>query len=124
MGGVGVVFVGIDLLRQLILLAVNLGFLRGGKLSAVCDPVSSGFLVDARLFGFEVGGFTRGELSTLHALRDTILLIFLALRDVRRSRLALRKGNRCRHQQRGRQNTPLGPLRAHEVLSFIAFCLR
>src|SRR6266446_3735723 len=56
-GGVGIVLVGVDLLRHLILLLVDLGFFGRRQLSAVGRAVRAGFLVDGCFLVFKVGGF-------------------------------------------------------------------
>jgi len=79
---VGVVLVLINLLGKLVLLPVDLLLLRGLSL----PPLAAGppwFAVDGRFFRFQVGGLTGRQLATLHALRDAVLLIFLALRHRR-----------------------------------------
>ena len=96
-GGVGVVFVGVDLLGQLILLPVDLRLFCAGQLAAVGRAVRFGFAVDGRFLGFQFGSFTGGQLAALHALGDAVLLIFLALRNGRlRRRSWCRRWGRCR----------------------------
>src|SRR6266481_2280700 len=80
-GGVGVVLVGVNLLRHLILLLVDPGFFGRRQLSAVGRAVRAGFLVDGRFLVFKVGGFSGSELAALHAVGDAVLLVLFALRD-------------------------------------------
>src|SRR5229473_1173890 len=102
-GGVGIVLVGVDLLRHLILLLVDLGFFGRRQLSAVGRAVRAGFLVDGRFLVFKVGGFSGSELAALHAVGDAVLLVLFALRDAGiRVLLGLRRRCSCWRALRGR----------------------
>src|SRR6266576_219971 len=142
---VGVVLVLIDLLGYLILLPVDLLLLRRRQLAAVGRAVRLGFAVDGRFFGFQVSGLTGRQLAALHALRDAVLLIFLALRHHRlgfgrgrcrrrgapglrlrgrlraRSRLILRHCHTAGQQHRSRQGAPLYPGQSHVFLLIFIF---
>ena len=85
--GIGVVLVVVDLVRQVILLIVQLGAVGGGQMAVVFRAHRVLFLVDARFLGFQVLRFTSGELVAVNSLRDAVLLIVLALRDGLRRRL-------------------------------------
>src|SRR4029077_14988746 len=88
---IGVVFVGVDLLREVVLLLVDLGLSRCRQLAAVGLAVCFGFAVDGCFFSFQFRGFTGGQLSALHAIGDAVLLIFFPLRDA-----GIRLLRRCR----------------------------
>src|SRR5208283_2390232 len=79
MRGVGVVLVLINLLGHLVLLLVDLLLFGRRQLSAVGSAVGAGFAIDRRFLRFQLGSFTGSQLAALHALRDAVLLIFLAL---------------------------------------------
>src|SRR5208337_4330430 len=146
MRGIGVVLVLIDLVGKLVLLRVDLLLFGLRQLSAVGGAVGAGFAIDRRFFRLQIGSFTRGQLPALHALRNAVLLVFLALRNrglLRRCR-ARRAGplrsrtagtaarpaggwilcqRQCAQQQHCRRhNRPLRELVAHDRISF--FCLR
>lgn len=60
---------------------VHQRFVRLRQLAAILFAHSLNFPVDALLLLFELGGFAGRQLSALDTLRDTVLLIFLALAD-------------------------------------------
>src|SRR5208337_1527453 len=168
---VGVVLLVVDVLGSGVLFLVDLLLFAGCELAAVCGTirlhllvdallllfglrqlsavggaVGAGFAIDRRFFRLQIGSFTRGQLPALHALRNAVLLVFLALRNrglLRRCR-ARRAGplrsrtagtaarpaggwilcqRQCAQQQHCRRhNRPLRELVAHDRISF--FCLR
>src|SRR5215472_8739998 len=87
-----VVFVAIDLARQLVLLAIDLLALRLRQLAAVGRAVVPHFPVDFRLFALEVRGLAGGELSALDTLPDAVLLIFRAFPHFAPGNGVLRRG--------------------------------
>src|SRR5271167_33662 len=74
-----VVLIAVDLARLAILLAVDLLLFLRSQFAAVGLPVVVHFLVDLGLVIFQMCGLTRGQLTTLDALRDAVLLVLLAL---------------------------------------------
>lgn len=60
---------------------VHQRFVRLRQLAAILFAHSVDFPVDTLLLLFELGGFAGRQLSALDTLRDTVLLIFLALAD-------------------------------------------
>src|SRR5262252_3132837 len=87
-----VVFVAIDLARQLVLLTIDLLALRLRQLAAVGRAVVPHFPVDFGLFALQVRGFAGGELSAFHTLRDAVLLIFRAFPHFAPGNGVLRRG--------------------------------
>ena len=75
----GVVLFTIDSARSAVLLTVDLPAFRGGQGTTIRCAVIVDFLADRGFAAFEVGGFTGGQLATLHALGNPLLLIALAL---------------------------------------------
>src|SRR5208337_2976129 len=144
MRGIGVVLVLINLIGKLVLLRVDLLLFGLRQLSAVGGAVGAGFTIDGSFFRFQVGGFTRGQLAALYALRNAVLLILLALRNrwLLRWRRAWRAGplrsrtagaaarsagggilcqrHRTEQQHRCRHNRPLRELDAHDLVSFLS----
>src|SRR5437016_8340875 len=78
--GASVVLVLADLLRKLILLPVDLFFLRRRQLATTRRAVRFGLAIEGRFFGFQLGSFTSRQLAAFHPLGDAILLIFFAPR--------------------------------------------
>ena len=56
---------------------VDLCFFLRRQFATIGGAVIADFLVDARLIFLPMRGFTGGQLSALHALRDAVLLVFL-----------------------------------------------
>src|ERR1700741_540194 len=81
--GVGVVLVLINLLGNLILLPIDLLLFALRQHSAIRGAVCARLAVDGRFLGLQVGGFSGSERPALDAIRDTVLLIFLPLRNRR-----------------------------------------
>src|SRR5262249_61096007 len=119
---VGVVLFPIDFIRQTILLAIDLSFFRSGQFAAVGSAIRLYFTVDCRLFGFEIGRFSGGELAALYTLRDAVLLVLSTLADfafrlrIARGRLILRERDRSNREHQHRQNTALLPFKVHGSL--------
>src|SRR5208337_2291911 len=78
---VGVVLLVVDVLGSGVLFLVDLLLFAGCELAAVCGTIRLHLLVDALLLVFQLGGLARGQLPALHALRNAVLLVFLALRN-------------------------------------------
>jgi hypothetical protein len=76
-----IVLIGINPLTQPILLPINLPLLRGRKLPAIERALSANLFIHGSFLIFKMSRLARCQLAGLHALRDTILLIFLALPD-------------------------------------------
>src|ERR1700722_3772069 len=79
----GVVLIAVDAAGFLILLFVQRLAVLLGELAVVLGAHAPLFLVDAGFLVFEVRRLTGRELTTLHALGDSVLLILLALIDGR-----------------------------------------
>lgn len=88
---VGIVFVAINLIGQMILLSVDLLFFCGSQLSAIRCAIRTRLRINSRFLRFQLGGFSSRQLPALHSICDTILLIFFALSD-----FCFRRGSRGR----------------------------
>jgi hypothetical protein len=76
--GVGIVFVLVNLIRQMILLMVQLHAVRSGQMAILFRAHRRFFFVQRRFLGFQILRLTRSERATLDSVNDSILLVFLA----------------------------------------------
>ena len=76
-----VVLVAVDALGFLVLLVIDQLLVGRGEVAVVLSAHGMFLVVDGRLLFLEVLGFTGGELTTLDALANAVLLVFLALVD-------------------------------------------
>src|ERR1700756_2188051 len=77
----GVVPVLINLLRELVLLLGENPAIGSGQLAGILAAHQLFFFVEIRFFLLEIGGFAGGQLAAGYAVRDAVLLVFLALVD-------------------------------------------
>src|SRR5208283_795580 len=80
-GRVGVVLVVVDLVRQLILLLVDLLFFGLRQLPTIGCTIRTRLTVNGRFFRFEIGSFASRQLPALDAVGNPVLLVFLPLCD-------------------------------------------
>src|SRR3981189_3061194 len=74
-----VVFGAVDLAGLAILLAGDLGALLRRQLAAVGLTVRANLMIDSCLISFQMSGFSLSQLAAFDAIRDPIMLVFLAL---------------------------------------------
>ena len=77
--GAGVVLFAVNVPGFAILFVVDLLFLTGSQLAAVGCTVVAYLLVDSTFLVFNFGSLAGSQLAALHALRDAVLLVLLAL---------------------------------------------
>ena len=76
-----VVFVSVNLFRDVILLPVDLGSFLPGQLAAVGSTIVADFTIDPSFFVLEICSLAGRQLTALDALRDAVLLVLGALPD-------------------------------------------
>ena len=87
-----VVFVAVNVPTQLILLTIYLRLLFVRQVAAVLLAIVTDFMIQSGFFVLQVSRFVRSQRTVGYPVRDTILLVFLALLDL--SVLRLRDGAR------------------------------
>src|SRR5689334_8646715 len=101
-----VVFLVVDFLADLVLLAIDSGLFLVGQVSAVFLAIPADFLVDLGLVVLDTGGFARSQLAALDAVGDAFLLVLLALLDFGfLGRILGERVGCCSGEQRAAQNS-------------------
>jgi hypothetical protein len=75
------VFLFVDIVAELVLLAVHLCLLFVGQVAAIGLTFGVRLLIQLGLFVFEMRRFLRRQRAALYALRDALLLAFFAFCD-------------------------------------------
>ena len=74
-----VVLIAINIPAQLILLAIDLRLFLVRQVAAVLPAILTDLMIQPGFFVLQIGRFVRRQGTILHAIRNPILLIFLAL---------------------------------------------
>src|ERR1700738_1802118 len=95
-----VVLIFVDLVGKLVLLFLQSGLVRSGQVAIVQLAHIALFLVQFRFLFLQVAGFAGRQLATRDALRNSILLILVALSH-RHLLTAARRGDAARRGRAG-----------------------
>ena len=76
-----VVLLAVNRARSAIFLAIDFRFFRWGQMTAIGGPVVVDFFINMGFTSFQTGSLTSIQLAALYSLRNTLLLIALALSD-------------------------------------------
>ena len=77
----GVVLVGVNLLRQMVLLLIQRGAVGRGEMSIVELAHVMLFVIYSGFLLFKIVSLAGGELAAFYAIANAVLLVFLALID-------------------------------------------